>query len=410
MNIHDLRQAQANYQGIPDIRKELYKLREQFVKHFTPKRLASLPLEHYAIGNELPNSGLIFCYTLEQKLAGLGKMVGSTALKFGVYYGRTKSDPKIKYRFAKKYGNDYFSVYDKIKLSILDLLKNGKEENINAISDNILSPMFKGKILSTYYPERFLNIFSNDHLDHFLIQLNLDNEKIISSDEVYKREALLKFKNSDEIMKDWTVDMFAYFLYEYIGPPVKEGNFPKILNEFIIPEFPPNPEPSPVNLKMLPQSSKAEINDNASFEGQNNPDYELIQKKLKKYGDRGEKIVFDYEVEKLTRSNKVEFAKNVEKIKIDSKGFDILSFDIDGKPRQIEVKATNANPGSANFFLSSNEFKKAQHLENYFIYIVFNVLSAKPKVWEIPNPFNPKNECVSMVAQTYRVQINASLL
>ena len=27
--------------------------------------------------------------------------------------------------------------------------------------------MFKGKILSTYFPERYLNIFSEEHLDHY---------------------------------------------------------------------------------------------------------------------------------------------------------------------------------------------------------------------------------------------------
>lgn len=47
-------------------------------------------------------------------------------------------------------------------------------------------------------------ILSNDHLNYFLKFFDLDTPELIKSNPVYKREALLKFKNEDEVMQDWS--------------------------------------------------------------------------------------------------------------------------------------------------------------------------------------------------------------
>ena len=54
MNLHDLRQAQANYtERIEDVtksREKLYRLRKKFVKDFSLEYLATMPIEKYVIG------------------------------------------------------------------------------------------------------------------------------------------------------------------------------------------------------------------------------------------------------------------------------------------------------------------------------------------------------------------------
>src|SRR5687768_758586 len=99
MNI-ELREAQARYEAvIPSIiqsRSNLYETREKFVRYFTPARLRNLHVDHFALGNDLLPNGLLFCYTLERGLDGLGRITGATASKFGVYYGKTKSDSTLK--------------------------------------------------------------------------------------------------------------------------------------------------------------------------------------------------------------------------------------------------------------------------------------------------------------------------
>src|SRR5688572_25881319 len=100
MNIRDLREAQLYFEkqivSVEDALQLLHNLREQFVNFYTPGRIQNMTLDQYAVGNDLPDAGYNFCYTLEQGLRGLGKIVGATAFKFGVYYGKTKSDSKYR--------------------------------------------------------------------------------------------------------------------------------------------------------------------------------------------------------------------------------------------------------------------------------------------------------------------------
>ncbi len=418
MNIHDLREAQVRYENrqeeILKIRENLYQLRSSFVRYFNENKIANMHIDDYVAGVDLPEKGFNFCYALERQLDGLGRIIGATAFKFGVYYGRTKSDDEYKYRFTKKFGNTYQEAFKNVKNAILQLLTAGEDEDIEGIIRNPLSPMFKGKILCTYFPDRYLNIFSNDHLNYFLIQLDLDNEKLIESDAVLKREALIEFKNQDEVMKSWSVDLFSNFLYtEYPGRPPKENQTPNIekdpLADYRQLVFPANPLPEFVELEILPTNINSTSKKTNRKTNKNKPDYEKEARKLKKLGDRGEKIVLELEKIRLINAGKENLAKKIDRVslKSDAYGYDILSFNIDGTKRYIEVKATRAKVGIANFFLTSNELKVAKELDNYFIYMVYDVISEKPKVWAIENPFNPENMNTVKTPINYRVTINA---
>lgn len=418
MNIHELREAQVGYENrLDDVLKDkekLYQLRSSFVRYFNNNRIRTMQIDDFVAGVDLPEKGFNFCYAIERQLDGLGRIIGATAFKFGVYYGRTKSDENYEYRFTHKFGNTYQEAFEGVRKSILQLLVVGADENINAIADNILSPMFKGKILCTYFPERYLNIFSNDHLNYYLTKLDLDNEDLIWGDAVYKREALIHYKNQDPIMKNWSVDLFSTFLYSvYPGRPLKEvenrSDNSDPLSDYITPDFPANPSPSFIDLNILPPTSS---NVTAKIKGDSNrskPDYEKEARKLKKLGDRGEKIVMDLEKKRLNDEGRKDLAKKIERVslKSDALGYDILSFETDGTKRFIEVKATRSNVGSANFFFTANELQTAQETDNYFIYMVYDVTSESPKVWAIKNPFNPENKNAVKTPINYRVTINA---
>ncbi len=204
-------------------RKELYQLRSSFVNYFTKSKIENMQIDDYVAGVKLPETGFNFCYGLERQLDGLGRIIGATAFKFGVYYGRIKSDNNCKYRSAKKFGNSYQEAFSNVRYAILKLLNQDNRKDIDEIVNNPLSPMLKGKILSTYFPEKYLNIFSNDHLTYYLSHLNLATDSLIKSDPVYKREELIAFKNKDSVMKNWSVDLFAVFLWsEYPGHPLQK--------------------------------------------------------------------------------------------------------------------------------------------------------------------------------------------
>lgn len=67
-------------------------------------------------------------------------------------------------------------------------------------------------------------------------------------------------------------------------------------------------------------------------------------------------------------------------------GYDILSFDVDGSERPIEVKSTSAANLSGGFYISSNELDKSESLDNYHIYLVFRANSKPPRVLPLLRP------------------------
>lgn len=411
MNIHDLRQAQADFtKRIDDIlegRKSFYKKRDAFTRHFSSKKIALLGIDEYVIGK----GEHTFCRKIERDLDGLGRIIGATAFKFGVYFGKTESDPNFIYRNTKIWGDNPFEAHGNITQAILKLIEDGRKEDIQAIVKSKISPMFKGKILSTYYPERYLNVFSNDHLKYFLKSFDLDTRNSLNADPVVKREILLDFKNNDPVMRNWSADMFMIFLYEYYPkrPTEKQTVEIDLLEGYYNPDFPENPVASEIALNILPfiaPSPRATNSNNNS-----KPDYEKINRLNKKLGDRGEKIVKDFEVKRLENLNKHDLAELVDRVslKSDNLGFDILSFEEDGAERYIEVKATRSTVGDANFFLTINELKTAQEKENYYIYLVYEILSKEPKIWIINNPFNPENKNVNLEPINFKVSIKASI-
>jgi hypothetical protein len=267
--------------------------------------------------------------------------------------------------------------------------------------------MFKGKILSIYYPDRYLNIFSDEHLKYYLKSFDLDTKTTLRLDPVLKRELLIEFKNNDEVMRNWSTDMFSIFLYNFY--PKKPTKNPikvvDILEDYYDPNFPLNPIGSEVALNILPFVTHSTRTPNPNKNSK--PDYEKINRLNKKLGDRGEKVVKDFEIARLEKLGKFDLASKVERVSIisDSIGYDILSFNEDGKERYIEVKATRSKVGDANFFLSINELKTAQEKENYYIYLVYEILSKEPKIWIIGNPLNPENKNINLEPISFKVSI-----
>lgn len=404
MNLHDLRQAQAGFDTVEITakRKSLHKLRQAFVKDFNPRFLAQMSIAEFVEGNTKDT----FCYRIERQLDGLGRITGSPSIKFGVYYSKEQRN----YVFAKKWGENHIIAYENIRQALLDLLEAGKNRDLKAIVESRISPMFKGKILSVYYPELYLNVFSPEHLNYYLQFYSLDTDENIHADAVYKREALVAFKNSDTFMKHWSLDLFSNFLYDrYPQSPAKEKNTDKELSEYHNPEFPLNPTPTEITLAILPFET-SETSSVKKSTTNSKPDYEKEQRLLKQLGDRGEEIVKRFEIDRLQALGLNRLAEKVERVslKSDAYGYDILSYNDDKSERYIEVKATRAKAGNTNFYLTQNEYNTAKEKgKDYYVYMVYDIFADEPEIWIIPNPFSPENANVQMEPVNYRVKINA---
>ncbi len=411
MNIEDLREMQADFEGTRQDLKRTFssveKLRRQFVSQFSPSRLRVMSIEEYVVGHQMHNT---FCYWLETTLMELGKIKGGSPAdkKFGIYFGKTINDSAQKYRYLLKFGNSKEEAYNNVRNEIISLLEAGKQNAIDIIIDNKLSPMFKGKILSTYYPDRYLGVFSDKHLDYFLERTGLMSDETVQLDQVEKREALLKFKESDSVMKTWSVFEFYRFLYEKFGRPVQSTEkVAKDLKGYIESQFPSinnvDPEFIDLSTEQIPDGKKTR-----KSSGSGKGDYEKQSRANKKLGYRGEQIVLKAEREVLISLGRKDLANQIDHIasKDDYAGYDILSFDESGEEKHIEVKATKGKTNNASFIISASEKRTAEELDNYFIYIVFEAHTVSPKIFKLERPFSLPKEKIRLTPQNYRVQLN----
>ncbi len=407
--LNTLREHQCKYQAVLDEKMQsrniLYKKREKFVSNFSADNLSNLELEEYVIGNQNKNG---FCYRLTHDLEELGK-INIRPIAYGIYVDKSGSNAERRYHYKKDLGTSPEEAFRQTKNNIIDLLEKGEKEDLGGILINPLAKTFKGKILSTYFPETYLNIFSEKHLKHYLIHLNLDTHKILKKDVVFMRKELLSFKNSDEIFKEWSIDMFSNFLYEeHPGPPRKEKINQK-LKKHESPVFQEIKNIEVINLEILPcaENSKEKNSTATSSKTPYKPDYDSESKKQRAMGDRGEKIVLEYEQKKLIEVNRKDLSKKVCQISIedDSHGYDILSYSSDGTEIHIEVKATSSKPGALTCYLTENELRTAKCDDKYHLYIVFNVQSSDPLIWDAGNPFSPRNENISIKPIKYIVKI-----
>ena len=103
-------------------------------------------------------------------------------------------------------------------------------------------------------------------------------------------------------------------------------------------------------------------------------------------GLAGEKLALRYEQERLARAGQSRLADNIVHISAthsDSLGFDMLSFETDGRERLIEVKTTRF--GSLTpFFASRNEVEvSARRQDEYQLYRLYK-FSEQPKLFVLP--------------------------
>ena len=117
----------------------------------------------------------------------------------------------------------------------------------------------------------------------------------------------------------------------------------------------------------LKREIKAIINKNEEVvkEGKN---YKNEFERKQKIGAESEKIVLDFEIRKLKDAGRDDLAKRVKSVSdIASRGYDIISFDIQGEEKHLEVKTTSFNN---SFFITKNELETSRQDKSYCIYVV----------------------------------------
>lgn len=313
--------------------------RGEFLSKFPIDKLHNMKINDYVIGTQKPT----FCTYVEVKTKPWATIQGATAKKFGIYYGITKNDKHKKYHTAKnKFGDNEKEAFKNIKQALIELISLGsaKKLDFESIDNNNLSQMFKAKILSLYFPDRFINICSDQHLKKIGMCLNLSDDFYYSQ---YQNK-ILKIKKSDYITKKWSNHKFMSFLYmKYIR------------NEFEDNHILDRPE----------DDYKDEV------------DFDEIQKQRDIIGKKAEEFAYKWEIERL-QGKGIKDPQIIDQTKKPKFGYDFLShYD---ERRLIEVKSVKRlRSEDYRFFLSENElFVSEKESNDYYFYLVFFDKNAEP--------------------------------
>jgi uncharacterized protein DUF3883 len=357
--------------------KHLERLRQQFATDYAVSRIPRLTLDEYVIGKGRDNRS--FCYRVERELDRMGRILGARADKFGVYYGERKNDPSRRYQNTQMWGDTPKEAFASVKEAIVDLLQAAEKDQMDAVRASRISPLFKGKLLFLYFPQKFAPIYSLHHLRHFAAELNLAGP---FRDAVDIQRALTTYRASWPQLANQPECLYMRFLYDIFGYPPEEKGAER--HPPALPLLEDAVEGAEL-IELMPALSGDEPNNSAA--NGRKPDYLKRLKQLERIGDRGEAIVVALERKRLMRAGKAHLATEVDRVsdKDDSLGYDIRSFEEDGSDRLIEVKATSGKNLDRGFYISSNELKRAA-AGNYYIYLVFSALSKKPRVLPVKHP------------------------
>lgn len=136
-------------------------------------------------------------------------------------------------------------------------------------------------------------------------------------------------------------------------------------------------EISPVNSS---SNQRRSIPNDTNRDG--NVDWDKENKRKRIRGRRAEELVMDFERQRLSDAGQEGLAARVGDYSTKySKGFDVLSWNVDGTERNIEVKSSSSN----GFILTRNELNKSEKNPNYWIYIV-NEKKNEVQIKQIKSP------------------------
>jgi len=201
--------------------QELYKKAEDlifdFQRKFDRKKIMSMTLDEYILGKESTDS---YCYWIAIKTREVGNIaVGGAGRSFGVYYNKEEQSYMItegakSKKATKKEAETYL---EKIKIGLIALLDGAGKKDLKKIlttsKELPLNQQAIGKTLSLFFPDEYLSIFSENHVNIFLDNLDLLDKNTQKLNIVKRRGILLDYKLKDEIFKNWPNRKYVDFLY-----------------------------------------------------------------------------------------------------------------------------------------------------------------------------------------------------
>jgi hypothetical protein len=134
-------------------------------------------------------------------------------------------------------------------------------------------------------------------------------------------------------------------------------------------------------------------------------DYLLLESQNRSKGTAGELFIVDFEARRLHAAGHKLLADRVEHVadtRGDGLGYDVLSFDVSGQERFLEVKTTDFGAATP-FYVSRNEVAFSDERGEQFILARVHEFRSAPKFFELKGPIR-KNVLLDAVSFVARLQ------
>ncbi len=294
-------------------------------------------------------------------------------------------------------------LYNFFKSKIKDKMAFGNFVEIG-FSYQLIAYLFFIKNRDKYMPisqEKFDEIFNSINID-FKTSHNCSWENYEEFNNIikfFRKQLSQRFKNASLLDAHSFLWIYGFQLDES-KEKVKQEK-PKQTHETkVADKLKEKPKPKP---ELETYKPKKVLDLDNFTEKPNEIDYIENHRKLMEIGNLAEKIVLESEIEFL----KADYPELAEKVRLVSNkpelGFDVLSFEPDGKQKQIEVKAISVNHNAKSFIITRNELSKSKIYSNYYVYCVTELNSENPKILRIKNPDFENDEDFLIEPLTYKI-------
>ncbi len=216
MSIDKLNKYAEKYTLANKIIEKREESRLSFISKFPLNELKNLTLDEFAQGGN-ENS---FCYWLEYREIGFG-IGGGNASKFGIY--KPRNNGKLVYvtgfRTNKIYldENEAKLFYSQLLSKIIKALDYTSRDKIEKIS-NLEIPMYNMvllKILSLYFPGKFISIGSSEVLIRCAKEIEIENIELNSKNLIQINYECNKHLRKEKHCQNWHHHKLSEFIWGY---------------------------------------------------------------------------------------------------------------------------------------------------------------------------------------------------
>jgi 5-methylcytosine-specific restriction protein B len=192
--------------------KENLSRRESFIKRWPLESIKGMTVEDYADTFTKDS----FIYWLERKLGGIG---GGNASKFGIYRnneGRFSEGVGLSRKDLE--GEELENRFNVLKSNILEAIEYVEKGEISKLNETHLQlwTMILNKILSVYFPDKFINIVADKVINAIASDLEIEEQ----SNSIVTNHLINEKLMTIDPFPSWSKERLSSFLWETYNPRV----------------------------------------------------------------------------------------------------------------------------------------------------------------------------------------------